>query len=153
MKEQDWRNNYLDAARVVSTWSKDPSKQVGCVIVGDDGQILAQGFNGFPRGIEDSEERYEDRETKYKYVVHAEQNAIYNAVRSGTCLKGGVAYVVGVPICSECAKGLIQVGIKAVYVPMQTYSNHWIESVTLAQNLFIEAGVKYNVVHYPENVI
>ena len=74
-----WDHRYLEVARVVGTWSKDPSTQIGAVAVGLKGQILAQGYNGFARGIDDLQDRNDDRPTKYKYIVHAEQNLIYNA--------------------------------------------------------------------------
>ena len=66
-----WDIRYMELARQISTWSKDPSKKIGAVVVSKTGQVLAQGYNGFPRGVTDSKERYEDREVKYKYVVHA----------------------------------------------------------------------------------
>ncbi len=109
-----WDNRYLSLAKEVATWSKDPSTQVGAVTVGAKKEVLSQGFNGFPRGIKDTDERYNHRETKYKFVVHAEMNAIYNATYSGTSLDGATLYIYGLPICSECAKGIIQVGIKKV---------------------------------------
>jgi deoxycytidylate deaminase len=74
-RTQDER--YLALAKEVSTWSKDPSTQVGAVTVGSKKEVLSQGFNGFPRNIKDTDERYNNRETKYKFVVHAEMNAIY----------------------------------------------------------------------------
>ena len=67
-----WDIRFLDLAQNISTWSKDPSRKIGCVAVGTNREILAQGYNGFPRGIADLPQRYEDRETKYQYVVHAE---------------------------------------------------------------------------------
>ena len=111
-----WDNRYLSLAKEVATWSKDPSTQVGAVTVGAKKEVLSQGFNGFPRGIKDTDERYNHRETKYKFVVHAEMNAIYNATYSGTSLDGATLYIYGLPICSECAKGIIQVGIKKVVI-------------------------------------
>ena len=109
-----WTRRYLDIAKEVGTWSKDPSKQIGAVAVGDKGQILSQGYNGFPRGVKDTDDRYNVREEKYKYVVHGEMNCIYNACNSGVSLNGATLYVTGLPVCSECAKGIIQVGIKKV---------------------------------------
>ena len=85
--EQKWDVRYIELAHKVSEWSKDPSTKIGCVVVGDKGQVLAQGYNGFPRGIEDSEERLDNRETKLKYVVHGEMNAIYNACYMESLLK------------------------------------------------------------------
>ncbi|MDC0888307.1 dCMP deaminase family protein [Candidatus Thioglobus sp.] len=137
-----WDQRYLALAKEVSTWSKDPSTQVGAVTVGSKKEVLSQGFNGFPRGIKDNDERYNDRETKYKLVVHAEMNAIYNATYSGTSLDGATLYVYGLPICSECAKGIIQVGIKKVVVEKSKELDNWNESVQLSKKMFDEAGVE-----------
>ena len=137
-----WVQRYLALAKEVSTWSKDPSTQVGAVTVGSKKEVLSQGFNGFPRGIDDTDERYHHRETKYKLVVHAEMNAIYNATYSGTSLDGATLYVYGLPICSECAKGIIQVGIKKVVVEKSKELDNWNESVQLSQKMFDEAGVE-----------
>ncbi|MDC9727268.1 MAG: dCMP deaminase family protein [Candidatus Thioglobus sp.] len=137
-----WDKRYLALAAEVATWSKDPSTQVGAVTVGSKKEVLSQGFNGFPRGIGDSSERYHHRETKYKLVVHAEMNAIYNATYSGTSLDGATLYVYGLPICSECAKGIIQVGIKKVVVEKSKELDNWNESVQLSKAMFDEAGVE-----------
>ena len=107
-----WDIRYLQLAEEVASWSKDPSTKIGAVAVGSKGQVLAQGFNGFPRGMEDKLQYYEDRETKYKYVVHAEMNVIYNATYNGVSLDGATLYVTGLPVCSDCAKGIIQVDYK-----------------------------------------
>ena len=114
------------------------------MIVGSKGQILTQGYNGFPRRIKDTDKRLEDRDTKLKYVVHAEMNAIFNATYSGVSLDGATLYVYGLPICSECAKGIIQVGIKKVVIQMETISlrPQWEESWLLSASMFREAGVQ-----------
>jgi len=137
-----WDKRYLSLAAEVATWSKDPSTQVGAVTVGSKKEVLSQGFNGFPRGIHDTDERYNHRETKYKFVVHAEMNAIYNATYSGTSLDGATLYVHGLPICSECAKGIIQVGIKKVVIEKSKELDNWNESVQLSKEMFNEAGVE-----------
>jgi len=137
-----WDERYLALAAEVATWSKDPSTQVGAVTVGSKKEVLSQGFNGFPRGIHDTDERYNHRETKYKFVVHAEMNAIYNATYSGTSLDGATLYVHGLPICSECAKGIIQVGIKKVVIEKSKELDNWNESVQLSQAMFDEAGIE-----------
>ena len=139
-----WDIRYLRLAEEVGTWSKDPSSQIGAVAIGSKGQVLAQGYNGFPRGIKDDEERYNDRETKYKYIVHAEQNLIYNATFNGVNLEGSTIYVTGLPTCSECAKGVIQVGIKRVVMPMEQIKPQWIESWFRTKKFFEEAGVEYD---------
>ncbi len=137
-----WDERYLSLAKEISTWSKDPSTQVGAVTVGRKKEVLSQGFNGFPRGIHDTDERYNNRKSKYKFVVHAEMNAIYNATYSGTSLDGATLYVYGLPICSECAKGIIQVGIKKVVIEKSKELDNWNQSVGLSQEMFIEAGVE-----------
>ncbi|CAC9486862.1 dCMP deaminase (EC 3.5.4.12) [uncultured Gammaproteobacteria bacterium] len=137
-----WDERYLALAKEVSTWSKDPSTQVGAVTVGSKKEVLSQGFNGFPRNINDTDERYNNKETKYKFVVHAEMNAIYNATYSGTSLDGATLYVYGLPICSECAKGIIQVGIKKVVVEKSKELDNWNDSVKLSKAMFDEAGVE-----------
>ena len=137
-----WDERYLALAKEISTWSKDPSTQVGAVTVGSKKEVLSQGFNGFPRGINDSAERYNDRQTKYKFVVHAEMNAIYNATYSGTSLDGATLYIYGLPICSECAKGIVQVGIKKVVIEKSKELDNWNDSLKLSQAMFIEAGVE-----------
>lgn len=142
-----WRNNYLRLAKNISTWSKDPSRKIGAVAVGSKGQILAQGFNGFPRGIADTDERLNNREEKYKYVVHAEMNAIYNACLNGTSLDGSTMYVYGLPVCSECAKGIIQVGIKHVaFLVEDVIPPVWTESWERTRKMFDEAGITYDYV-------
>ena len=141
-----WNDRYLALAKQVAEWSKDPSRKIGAVAVGDKGQILSQGYNGFPRGVHDSQERYNDRPTKYKLVVHAEMNVIYNATYNGVSLDGATLYVHGLPCCSDCAKGIIQVGIKKVVMPAQEIPEEWIESWKLSQAIFDEAGVGYEFI-------
>ena len=130
-------------AKEVSLWSKDPNTKVGAIAVGKKGQILSQGYNGFPRGIFDLPERLNDRETKYQYVVHAEMNVIYNATYSGVSLDGSVLYVYGLPVCSECAKGIIQVGIETVYISKECLElrPHWKESFDRTVLMFSEVGI------------
>jgi dCMP deaminase len=138
---EKWHKRYMDLAREVSTWSKDPSTNCGAVFVGEDGQVLSQGYNGFPRHMHDGEELYNDRESKYERVVHAEMNGVFNASRTGVSLKGSTCYVHGLPCCHECAKGLIQVGVKRV-VMYESADPRWNDSCSLAKNFFDEAGVE-----------
>ena len=133
----------MDLAEQVSTWSKDPNTKVGAVIVGSKGQILTQGYNGFPRGIRDTDKRLQDREKKLSLVVHAEMNAIFNATYNGVSLDGATLYVYGLPVCSECAKGIIQVGIKKVVIESAKINSRpqWAESWKMSAEMFREAGV------------
>jgi|TARA_B110000908_G_C10266773_1_gene464822 dCMP deaminase len=142
-----WDKRYLELASVVASWSKDPSSKVGAVAVGDKGQVLSQGFNGFARGVDDTEERLNTRDQKYKFIVHAEMNAIFNAAFSGVSLEGSVLYVTGLPCCSECAKGIVQVGVKRVVMELPQFSNpRWKDSWMLSAQMFDEAGVEYEFV-------
>lgn len=142
-----WHKKYLNLAKHISAWSKDPSTRVGAVAIGEIGQILATGYNGLPRQIEDTYERLNTREMKYKYVVHAEKNCIYNATHNGVSLKNSVLYVHGLPICSECAKGIIQVGIKKVVMPFDLNIPYkWKESFDQSKDMFDEVGIEYEFI-------
>jgi len=145
-----WTIRYMDLAKQISSWSLDPSTKVGAVIVGKNGQIISQGYNGFPRGVKDSPERLNTREEKYKYVVHAEMNCIYNACRNGASLNDTTLYVYGLPVCSECAKGVVQVGISKVIMQHPVViPQHWEEKVLISKTIFNEAGVTF--LRYDEN--
>ena len=138
-----WHYRYIGLAREVASWSKDPSSKIGAVAVSEDGRILGTGYNGFPRGLDDSEERYADRSIKYKYVVHAEMNCIYNATCNGVSLTGSSMYVHGLPMCSECAKGIIQVGVSKVYWNADgVVGAKWSESSDLAITMLNEASIE-----------
>lgn len=144
----NWDYKYCELARHISDWSKDPSTRVGAVTVGERGQILSQGYNGFPRGISDSSSRLSDRNTKYKYVVHAEMNCIYNACLNGVSLNNSTLYVYGLPVCSDCAKGVIQVGIKnvVIYTPeftLEELQGTWLDSFLMTSSMFDESNVQY----------
>ena len=136
-------------AREVSAWSKDPSTKVGAVIVDADKRVVSMGYNGFPAKIADYAGDYMDRDTKLKKVVHAEMNAIYNATHNGVSLNGSTLYVWGLPVCSDCARGVIQVGIKRVIMNSPSaiadfgiWKEHWDRS----KDMFEEAGVQYDFV-------
>ena len=141
----DWDARYLDLAENVSSWSKDPSRKIGAVAVGSKGQILSQGYNGFPRGIDDSIKRYNDKETKYRYVVHAEMNVVYNATYNGISLDGATLYVTGLPVCSECAKGIIQTGVKRVVMRATDVPEKWFVSFATTAKMFNEAGIEWEL--------
>ena len=141
-----WDARYIRLAREVASWSKDPSRRIGAVAVGAKGQVLAQGYNGFPRGIDDSEERYNDRERKYGLVVHAEMNVIYNATYNGVSLDGATLYVTGLPVCSECAKGIIQVGIKRVVMDEIIIPDSWQDSWLKTKEMFNETNIQWDFI-------
>ena len=136
-----WDLRFIGLAQHISTWSKDPSTKVGCVVVGEDREIRSTGFNGFPRGINDDEDRLRDREKKYPLICHAEENAIMHAARIGVSLKDSTAYVTWPP-CSRCARSLIQAGIKEIVYPETgKIPERWIEDFTISDSMLNEAGV------------
>lgn len=142
----NWDKKYMAMAEHVAEWSKDPSTKIGAVAVNDKGQVLSTGYNGFPRGIEDSNERLSDRPTKYKYIVHAEMNAIFNATYNGVSLDNSTMYVAGLPCCSNCALGIIQVGVKHVVMQGDPENERWKESTDFSVKLFDEAGVTWEFI-------
>lgn len=144
MVTMSWAEYFFKVCSSIALKSKDPSTKIGSVIVGPAHEIRATGYNGFPRGVFDYEERYNDREKKYSLIVHSELNAILAAARNGVSLDGCTLYCQWIP-CHECAKAIIQVGIIRVIVSREFIENRgltgWEESFELTKNLFKEAGV------------
>lgn len=148
-----WHNHFLDLALLSARMSKDPSTKVGAVIVGADREVRSMGFNGFPRGIDDSAERLNDRDTKLKLVVHAEMNAILNAARVGVSVKGCTLYLAatdasglvwGGPPCTRCTVETIQAGISQIVShPFKDVPSRWKDDIAMAGGLLQEAGVGY----------
>src|SRR5882724_1578597 len=104
----EWDRRFLDLARHVGQWSKDQSRQVGCVIVGPSREIRAIGYNGFPRGADDSPDSLRNtRPNKYLWTEHAERNAIYQAARIGITVSGCTMYLPWFP-CMDCARAIVQ---------------------------------------------
>ena len=142
MKRKDyisWDEYFMSVALLASMRSKDPNTQVGACIVGEDKRIISTGYNGFPRGCSDDEFPWnrDGEETKYPYVVHAELNAILNA--GGRNLNGSKLYVALFP-CNECAKAIIQAGIKEVVYLSDKYDGT--PSVLASKRMLRAAGVK-----------
>ena len=142
MKRQnvlDWNTYFMALAHLSAERSKDPNTNVGAVIVDDMHRIVSIGYNGMPRNCNDDEFPWE-REggfltTKYAYVVHAELNAILNSPRS---VSGCTLYVSLFP-CNECAKAIIQSGIKAVYYESDKYADS--DNVIASKKMLLNAGV------------
>lgn len=154
-----WHRHFLSVAQECAKMSKDPSTKVGAVIIGPDREIRSTGFNGFPRGIADTEERLSNRETKMRLVVHAEMNAILNAARFGAPLKGCTLYLAatddtgmvwGGPPCSRCAVEVIQTGMQTIVsYPKKAVPSRWHEDLMLADEIIKEAGITYIEVPLP----
>ena len=142
-----WDKRYVELARLVASWSKDPSTQVGAVLVRPDNSVASIGYNGFPRGIEDSEERLNDRETKYSYIVHAEMNAVLNAHDS---VRGDTLFLWPLLCCDRCAPHMIQAGIRRVVAPTcpPEKAARWEPILEKSRERFAEAGVEILEIPY-----
>ena len=139
-----WDEYFMGVAKLTAQRSKDPNSQVGACIVGEDHRILSMGYNGFPRGCSDDEYPW-DREgddlgVKYTYVTHAELNAILNFKGSNMDLEGASLYVTLFP-CNECAKAIIQTGIRNVIYGSDKYADA--PSTIASKRMFSSAGVSY----------
>lgn len=136
-----WDARFVRIAYEVASWSKDPGTKVGAVLVSDR-RIIATGYNGFPHGIEDTLERYQNRETKLGLTVHAEVNAILNAAKNGATTAGSTLYVT-FPPCVSCSTAVIQAGVTRIVRPdISTSPERWRESFHAGKNLILEAGIK-----------
>ena len=135
-----WDQRFLVLASHIAGWSKDPSTKVGAIAVRDR-RILAQGFNGLPVGITDSDARLQDRDTRLSMTVHAEMNCVAFAAKSGVCLAGSTMYIWPLMTCSNCASVLIQADINKIVVPDFVEPIRWQESFDRAREMFIEAGI------------
>ena len=145
MKRQDyitWDEYFMGVAKLSGMRSKDPNTQVGACIVSGDNKILSMGYNGFPIGCSDDEfpwDKYgEEEDTKYPYVTHSELNAILN-YRGGS-LAGARLYVSLFP-CNECAKAIIQSGIKKIVYLSDKYEHT--DSTKASKKMLQEAGVAF----------
>ena len=138
----NWDEYFMGIALLSAERSKDPNSQVGACIVSEDNKILSIGYNGFPVGCSDDEISWEREgafaETKYPYVCHAELNAILNY--TGSTIKGSKIYVALFP-CNECAKAIIQSGIKEVIYKCDKYKDT--DSVKVSKKMFDMCNVKY----------
>ena len=140
-----WDGRFMDLANFVAGWSKDPSTQVGAVIANaNTKRMVSMGFNGFPAGVEDSEDRLETREIKYEMVVHAEANALLFA---GPAAEGCTLYVTPLPPCAQCAVLIIQAGISRVVCPIPDKSKEpWATQSRISETMFGEASVQLDYI-------
>jgi len=136
----EWDTRFLEMARLVATWSKDPSTHVGAVITDNLNRVISLGYNGFPRRIADSPERQLDRETRLALTIHAEANALAFASRS---VAGATLYCTHMP-CASCAALIIQHGISRVVAaePTPDFLQRWRTSTILSEVIFQEAEVE-----------
>lgn len=132
-----WDVRFLGLSRFISSFSKDPSTQVGAAIIRPDRSIVSMGYNGLPIGVLDVAERLEVRETKYRVICHAEKNAITFARQD---LRGCTIYTYPFMPCAQCAGMIIQAGIKTVVAP-RSDNPRWQEDFGLTRRMLNEAGV------------
>jgi dCMP deaminase len=128
----------VELARFISTWSKDPSTQTGAVITDQKRRVISVGYNGLAQGVEDLPERLNNRDIKYKIIVHCERNALLFASRS---MEGCTLYTWPFMSCSTCAAMVIQAGIKQCVAPWSD-NPRWKDDFELSQQMFNEAGVR-----------
>lgn len=139
-----WDQWFIGLAKYISTASKDPSTQVGAVIVDKHNRVISTGYNGFAKGVKDLPERLQDREVKYSIVVHAEINAIVFATQP---LQGATLYLYPFLSCSQCSSIIINAGIKRVVAPIND-NPRWKSSFEMSKSIYHEAGVQVVLLQY-----
>lgn len=133
-----WDRRFLCLARHISEWSKDPSTKVGAVLARGK-EFIAPGYNGFPEGIADTEERLNDRDLKYPLMIHAERNALRVAGRDKA--RDASIYLWPFMPCVPCAMEIIACKVREVIAPAND-NPRWQKDFALATELFGEAGVR-----------
>ncbi len=146
-KQVKWDQRGMELAYMVSKWSKDPSTQVGSALFNVNNTVAGVGYNGLPRGIEDSDERLTNRDLKYPMTIHAEENVMYNSTKSGI---GFMRLYVTMHPCAPCAGKIIQWGaiteiICPTFIPDDKPAD-WVSSCKLAGVMFREAGIEVRIV-------
>jgi dCMP deaminase len=140
-----WDEYFMQLARHAASRSKDPDRQVGCVLVFGR-QVIATGYNGFPIGVKEDFMRWE-KDKKSDYVIHAEENALLQAARQGIITAGSTAYVTRAP-CHECMKKIINAGIEIVVSPAPEKNSKWSGSWAFAAVMAKEADVSWRFVDF-----
>lgn len=143
-RQVKWDLRFLRIAREVSAWSYDPSTKCGAVIVDTANNIVATGYNGFPKNTSDSEELYGDRERKYQRIIHCEMNAL---LRARCDLTGHTLYTWPFISCDRCSVHVIQSGITRCVAPEPTpyVIERWGPAIAFSRSIFEEAGVALTI--------
>lgn len=146
--EWKWQRYFIDIAHIVKTKSKDPSTQIGAVIVGEDNEIVSTGYNSFPRGLNDNIKERFDRPEKYFWMEHAERNGIFNAARIGVSVKGCTMYLTcGLP-CTDCSRAIINSGINKIVCKKGKNKSHglqgthWEKNISRSEVMLNEVGIE-----------
>ena len=136
-----WNDRWMDLAQLVSTWSKDASRKTGAVIVDDRNVLVAVGWNGFPRGVDDDKPERHERPAKYQWTEHAERNAIYDAAAKGIGTRSCRMYLSWYP-CADCARAIIQAGIVTIVAVEPDWNDpNWKQDFSVVKQMLFEAGV------------
>jgi dCMP deaminase len=148
-RQSRWDARFLDMAKLVAGWSKDPSTQTGAVIVRPDRTVASLGYNGFPRRMMDYPERYVNREEKYERIVHCEMNAVLNAHGP---VNGCTLYTWPLMSCKRCAVHMAQAGIWRCVAPLLKPGTdryeRWQPQLDIAKRWLEECGVFVSLVEY-----
>jgi dCMP deaminase len=150
-----WDEFFLRKVYLISTKSKDPRTKYGSILVKNNHQI-AEGYNGIPKGVYDFPDRL-DKDNKENYIVHAEQNCCFMAARFGIATEGAILYCQGLP-CVNCAKSLIQCGIKEVAYHKRWQSvvekidRPWVKLLDISRKMMLESGVSIRGIDIVLNV-
>lgn len=143
----DWHDWFLQGVYWVASKSKDPKTKIGAIIVKDK-RIISTGYNGIPIGVDDEVETRHIRPDKYKWYEHGERNAIYAAAKYGIDTINSSLYTNALP-CADCARGIIQSGIKEVYIHKQfnllcneAQRDQWRGHEEITFTMFNECGIK-----------
>ena len=144
-----WDELFMREAYLIATKSKDPHTKIGCILVKDNIPLM-KGYNGIPRKVNDSPERYV-RPEKYNWCEHSERNAIYNCARMGISTNQSTLYCFATP-CHECCRGLLQSGIVEIVIHKQwddiginKNNPKWIDSCKISEIMLFEAGIPTKV--------
>lgn len=136
-----WDNRWIDMAQLVASWSKDRSRKTGAIIVDARNVLVAVGWNGFPRGLDDEAPARHERPAKYQWTEHAERNAVYNAAAKGISTAGCRMYLSWYP-CADCARAIIQSGISSLVAVEPDWSDpKWAADFKTVKEMLDEAGV------------
>jgi dCMP deaminase len=140
----NWKDYYRNIAHAVKLKSKDNNTKIGAVIVGKTNEIISTGYNSYPKGIDDNVKERQERPEKYYWFEHAERNAIYNAARTGVSTEGATMYLTCGWPCADCARGIINAGIKTVCIEpgAGAVGLMWDEHFKRTEVMFKEAGVE-----------
>ncbi len=145
-RQEKWDRRFVELSKFIAQWSLDPSTKTGSVITDVKRRVISVGYNGLAQGVEDLPERLNNREIKYKIIVHCERNALLFANRS---VEGCTLYTWPFMSCSTCASMVIQAGIKRVVAPWSD-NERWIAEFELSKQMFKEAGVEVCLLDAPQ---